>query len=140
MTQPSTKQDTGSESQRLDKWLWAARFYKTRTLAQKAITHNQILVNGQKANASRTLVVGLFVTVKSKEKTCIYEVKGINQQRRPYVEAKELYEETQESLAKNQALDKERASLNISNIAPKPDHRPDKKSRRKLRDIKRNLE
>ncbi len=125
---------------RLDKWLWAARFYKTRTLAQKAITHHQVLVNGQKANPSRGLTIGLLVTIKAKEKLSVYEVKGICQQRRPYIEAKELYEETQESQTRNQALEKEKASLNISNIAPKPDRRPDKKSRRKLRDMKRNLD
>ncbi|WP_438971946.1 RNA-binding S4 domain-containing protein [Methylophaga sp.] len=99
-----TKQDTGSESQRLDKWLWAARFYKTRSLAVEAINGGKVYLNGQRAKPSRTIRIDDKLTISKPPYEFEIIIAGLNLQRRPAVEAQTLYQETTESQEKRALL------------------------------------
>ena len=119
---------------RLDKWLWAARFYKTRSIAKQMIETGKVEYNGQRCKTSR--IVELGATIKLKQgfdnKTII--VKGISDQRRCYKEAVLLYEETEESIQQKK-LNEEQRKLNCF-FSPHPDEKPNKKQRRELLKIK----
>lgn len=114
---------------RLDKWLWAARFYKTRALARETIEGGKVHYNGQRSKPSKAVEVGAMITLRqgNEEKTVVIE--QIAQQRRGAAEAQALYSETAESIVKRerQALLRK---LNAHN--PSPERRPDKKQRRDL--------
>ncbi|PIT74491.1 RNA-binding S4 domain-containing protein [Limnohabitans sp. B9-3] len=88
------------DSLRIDKWLWAARFYKTRSLASDEVNKNRVQINGQDAKPSREVKVGHTVSMRQGpiEKTVV--VKAISAVRGPAPVAQLLYEETPESLAK----------------------------------------
>ncbi len=107
---------------RLDKWLWAARFYKTRAMAREMIEGGKVHYNVVELNATLTLRQG------NDERTVI--VKAITEQRRPASEAVALYEETAESVEKREKMAQAR-KLNALTM-PHPDRRPDKKERRDL--------
>lgn len=98
------KQDTSSESQRLDKWLWAARFYKTRSLAVEAINGGKVHLNNQRAKPSRTVRGEDKLTISKPPYEFEIIVQGLNLQRRPATEAQQLYQETTESQKKREAL------------------------------------
>lgn len=114
---------------RLDKWLWAARFYKTRALAREMVEGGKVHYNGQRSKPSKAVEVGAMITLRqgNEEKTVVIE--QIAQQRRGAAEAQALYSETSESIVKRerQALLRK---LNAHN--PSPERRPDKKQRRDL--------
>jgi len=127
-------------SVRLDKWLWAARFFKTRALAQKSIQLGQVLYDGQKVTPARQVHIGAVLTIPQGHEKAIVIVKDLSKQRRPFKEAQLLYEETKESLDQKEKNKKLRQESKYQQIIPKPDKRPDKKSRRKLRDLRRDGE
>ena len=79
---------------RLDKWLWAARFYKTRSLASDAVSGGKVKVNRQNAKPAREIKVGDLINLIAGEQKWEIEVKGLNEYRRPAPEARLLYEET----------------------------------------------
>lgn len=119
---------------RLDKWLWACRFYKTRTLAKNMIDGGKVHYNGQRCKASKLVEIGATIKLAQgyDEKTVL--VKGLAEKRLSAPLAQALYEETSDSLAIRQ----ERAELRKTNslFAPHPDTKPDKKMRRQLLLIK----
>ncbi len=119
---------------RLDKWLWACRFYKTRALAKDMIEGGKVHYNGQRCKASRTVEVGATVklTQGTDERTVL--VLGLSDKRLSAPLAQALYQETEESLQ----LKQERAELRKMNLlfAPHPETKPDKKMRRQLLLIK----
>ena len=120
-----------SDVLRLDKWLWAARLYKTRTLAAQAVTLGRISVNGQPAKSSRELHVGDRVTVQQRDYQQELVVLLLNGQRGSATIARALYAETPESLAARKQARQRRRS------APEPGAgaqagRPTKRDRRAL--------
>lgn len=119
---------------RLDKWLWAARFYKTRAFAREMIDGGKVHYNGQRSKPSKVVELNATLTLRqgNDERTVI--VKRITDQRRPATEAVELYEETAESIEKREKMAQAR-KLNALTM-PHPDRRPDKKERRDLMKFK----
>ncbi|EJK2100453.1 ribosome-associated heat shock protein Hsp15 [Vibrio cholerae] len=117
---------SSAEEVRLDKWLWAARFYKTRSLARNMVEGGKVHYNGQRAKPSKSVEIGAQITLRQghDEKTVIIE--KISDQRRGAPEAQQLYSETAESITKRERNDMMRQ------LNPSPDRRPDKKQRRDL--------
>jgi ribosome-associated heat shock protein Hsp15 len=124
------------EKLRIDKWLWAARFYKTRTLATEEIGKGRVEVNGQEVKPAREVKVGDTVSMRQGPVSRSVIVKGLSGMRGPAPVAQQLYEETAESLkAREQAAEQRR-------LAPEPAHsieqgRPTKRGRRELDDAQR---
>ena len=87
------------DSLRIDKWLWAARFYKTRSLACDEVTKHRVQINGQDVKPAREVKVGDTLTVRQGNITKTVQVKGISAARGPAPVAQQLYEETPESMA-----------------------------------------
>jgi len=111
---------------RIDKWLWAARFFKTRTLAAEAIAAGHVTVNGERAKAAKALRVGDSVVVRRPPFEHAVVVKAFSDRRGPAAEAAALYEETAESRARRAVLAAEMKAL----PSPRFKGRPTKKTRR----------
>ena len=115
---------------RIDKWLWAARFFKTRSLAKQAIEGGKIHCNGQRIKASKDITVGLTLTIRQDLDEKIVLVKALSDQRRGAPEAALLYEETEDSkLTREKCVAERKAGLASFIIS---DHRPNKKERRQI--------
>ena len=119
---------------RLDKWLWAARFYKTRALAREMIEGGKVHYNGQRSKPGKVVELNAVLTLRQGNDDRTVLIVGISEQRRPANEATALYEETQESIEKREkvALARKMNALTM----PHPDRRPDKKERRDLMKFK----
>lgn len=115
---------------RLDKWLWAARFYKTRSLAREMVEGGKVHYNGQRTKPSKLVEVGAILTLRQGSDQKTIKILAINEQRRPAQEAQLLYQETPESLDKREKIAEAR-KLNALTM-PHPDRKPDKKERRNL--------
>lgn len=115
---------------RLDKWLWAARFYKTRAIAKEMINGGKVHYNGQRAKSSRNAEIGAVLKIRQGYDDKEIVIKKLSQLRQSGAIARELYEETATSLAKR-AINAEQRRLNMLNN-PIPDQKPDKKQRRQL--------
>lgn len=115
---------------RLDKWLWVARFYKTRALAREMIEGGKVHYNGQRSKPGKIVELNATLTLRQGNDERTVVVRGVTDQRRPATEAVELYEETAESIEKREkmALARKMNALTM----PHPDRRPDKKERRDL--------
>lgn len=87
---------------RLDKWLWAARFFKTRSLAAEAIAGGKVHVNGQRVKASKEIKIGAQLSISKERYIWQITVLALSSQRKPAKEAVLLYEESLESIAKRQ--------------------------------------
>ena len=124
-----------SESLRLDKWLWAARFFKTRALAKTAIENGKIQYDGQRPKVSRTVTLGALIEIVQGWDTKEVEVLALSSQRGPAPEAQKLYQETELSLERRQAAAENRRLTGAATLAPI--QRPDKKSRRQIHRFKR---
>ena len=119
------------ERLRIDKWLWAARFYKTRSLAAEEIGKNRVQVNGDVAKASREVKVGDEVSFRHGVAARTVIVRGISGVRGPAPVAQQLYEETAESLAA-QAAAREQRRLGSEPALAIEQGRPTKRQRRDL--------
>ncbi|HRD93933.1 MAG TPA: RNA-binding S4 domain-containing protein [Accumulibacter sp.] len=116
---------------RIDKWLWTARFYKTRSLAAQAVAAGHVKLAGHTVKAARELRPGDELEIGVGDTVWKIVVRGLNAQRRPAVEAQRLYEETVESHQRRAAQQEARR------LAPAPGSdlrgRPTKKARRLIR-------
>ena len=119
---------------RLDKWLWAARFFKTRSLAADEIGKGRVSVNGQAAKASRELRVGDLVEFRQGSVTRVVMVAGVSDVRGPAPIAQGLYEETPESIAARERLaEQRRLEAQAFGAASRPGGaRPTKRDRRRM--------
>src|SRR5687767_10134452 len=115
---------------RLDKWLWAARFFKTRALAAEAVTGGKVNINGARAKPSRTIRPGDELTIRRSSYEWTVIVKGSSRLRGPAPQAQQLYEETEESKRKREAA---AAQLKLERPAESDSPgRPSKKDRRAM--------
>jgi len=116
---------------RTDKWLWAARFFKTRSLATKAVSGGHVHVNGQRIKPSRLLQVGDELHIRRGVTEFVVVVQELSDRRGPAPIARTLYLETEESIRQREKTAKQRRLENITE--PGPGRRPDKRDRRKIR-------
>lgn len=121
-------------SMRLDKWLWVARFFKTRQLAIEAINGGKVHVNGQRAKPGKEIGTGVRLTITKEPYAWDIEITGLKGQRRPASEALELYVETEASREKRIALVQERKEAREQGI--RPEGRPSKRDRRMIHRFK----
>ncbi len=123
---------------RIDKWLWAARFFKTRSLAADAVNGGKVHVNGQRCKPGKDIKVGDLVSVTKEQFTWQIEVTDLNKQRRPAKEASLLYQEEDVSVVKRQQqieVQKQQQAL----LAPSErERRPNKKQRRQIHRFKQD--
>ncbi len=127
-------EDENTPKLRVDKWLWMARFFKTRQLASKAVSAGKIRVNTQRVKPAFKVKPGDGLVITRGEYMWIVEVLDIPKRRGPAKEAQLLYEETEESIAGRQQVSDIRRAERISR--PREEVRPDKRQRRQLRTLK----
>ena len=127
----ATTESSPLTSQHIDKWLWCARFFKTRSLATQAIHGGHVKLNGYAVKPARDLRVGDLLDIAIGDVKWTIAVCGLNEQRRPASEAQQLYAETPESSARREA------AKDARKLAPSPGSdlrgRPTKKARRQIR-------
>jgi ribosome-associated heat shock protein Hsp15 len=119
-----------SNNVRLDKWLWAARFYKTRSLARDAVQSGKVQYNGQRSKPGKIVELGADIKIPQGFDLKDVVVQQVKEQRLGAPLAQLMYEETQAS-EKLRASNVEARKLSAFH-SPKPDHRPDKKQRRQI--------
>lgn len=122
----------GTAGVRIDVWLWAARFFKTRALAKDALGHGRVQVNGQRCKPSRLVRVGDEMEVRRGEERFQIEVLGLSDKRGPAPVAQCLYSESEDSVAAR-AVAREQQRLAHA-ATPRPAGKPDKRDRRKLKE------
>ncbi len=118
---------------RLDKWLWAARFFKTRSLAKQAIEGGKVQYDGAKSKVSKEVTIGAMLTIRAGWDEKIVEVLVLSDQRRGASEAQQLYQETPESITKREQHAAERKAAGTGFITK---GRPSKKDRRQIHRFK----
>ena len=116
---------------RLDQWLWAARFFRTRPLAKQAVETGKVEIDGQRAKASRAVRVGDRLDIARGEERFEIDVLALGTVRGPAPVAQALYAETDASAARREQLRRERAAMRDGYRAP--EQRPDKRARRLIR-------
>ena len=118
---------------RLDKWLWCARFFKTRGLAQKAIEKGHVSVNGQRPKASREIAVGDVLFIRQEHEAKTVSVCALSERRGSAAESRDWYNESEESRLLRESEKEKRKAEQLSQ--PQYGHRPDKRERRQLLDL-----
>lgn len=121
---------------RIDKWLWAARFFKTRSMAAQAVSGGKVHVNGARIKPARTVQPGDELRIKRGELEFVVIVLGVSDKRRPAREAQLLYEETEASVQQREEM-REQKRLEAVNRMYGPVKRPDKRDRRQIRKFTR---
>lgn len=118
---------------RLDKWLWAARFFKTRKLASEAINGGKVHVNSQRVKPAKSVVSGDELEITRGVDVFSIVILGLNDKRRPASEARLLYEESEESIEKREAAQELRKMVSGHSYSNK---KPGKRDRRMIRQFK----
>lgn len=121
----------GSEGVRIDKWLWAARFFKTRSLAAEAVSGGKVHLNGLRVKPARTVKPDDRLEITRGEEQFVVTVRALTESRVPAKVAVMLYDESEESIAKR-LLNREEKRFERSS-RPVPPSRPDKRARRDIR-------
>lgn len=119
---------------RLDKWLWAARFFKTRSLAKAAVEGGKVHLDGARVKVSREISVGDRLQIRQGWDEKVVEVTALSDQRRGAPEAMQLYQETPESIERREAEAAARKAA--GGMIDRPAQRPNKKQRRQIHRFK----
>lgn len=122
------------EKMRLDKWLWAARFFKTRQLAAEAVQGGKVHLNGQRTKPGKDVKIGSKLAISKGPYDWEIEIRVLPRQRRPASEAKDFYTESEQSHEKRQLLNERIRADRAAN--PVSDHRPNKRERRQIHRFK----
>lgn len=137
MTKANSRDVENSQSTRLDKWLWAARFYKTRAIAKQMIDGGKVFYNGQRSKSGKAVAIGDRITIRQgfEEKQVI--VVALADRRKDATFAQTLYRETTESIQTREknSLARKQGIL----LSPASDSKPDKKQRRQIRHLKERI-
>lgn len=120
----------GMTKLRLDKWLWAARFFKTRSLAKAAIEGGKVHLDGRRVKVSREITVGERLQIRQGWDERVVVVEALSDQRRGAPEAQRLYRETAESIARREQEAAARKAA--GGMIDRPAQRPTKKQRRQI--------
>lgn len=128
-----SRNEGGSSGVRLDRWLWAARIYKTRAIAKQSVEGGKVHSGGNRLKPGREVTVGMQLTVRQgwDERTLL--VTGLSETRRGAGEAALLYQETPESIAKREQIGEQRR---LHALLDQPLAKPDKKDRRLRQQLK----
>ena len=132
------QQSSDNKKIRLDKWLWAARFYKTRAIAKAAIEGGKVHYEGQRCKVSKTVDLNAELTIRQGFDEKVVTIKALSDQRRGAPEAQELYEETADSIKAR--MDQTELRRVMKHATAAPDHRPNKKERRQIHQFKHQNE
>lgn len=124
------------EKVRIDKWLWAARFFRTRSLAKEAIEGGKVHCDGVRVKVSKEVKPGMELTIRQGFDEKAIVVKQLSEVRGPAAVAQTLYEETAESIARREQLAANRQAQNLAH----PDHRPNKKERRQIHRFQQDIQ
>lgn len=122
---------------RLDKWLWAARFFKTRSLAKAAIEGGKVQIAGDRVKVSREVSVGTCLTIRQGYDEREVIVRALSDRRGGAPVAERLYEETEASVARRQ---REAEARKAAGVMARPAHRPDKHQRQRLIRLRKHLD
>lgn len=117
---------------RVDKWLWAARFFKTRSVAADAVTKNRVQVDGQRVKPSRTISPGCTLHIEKGPYEFEITVLALNDERRPAPEAQALYAESEASVERRRAVAARLRADREARLGLAGDGRPNKKQRRQI--------
>lgn len=129
-----TEHPSPTDKVRLDKWLWAARFFKTRSLAKQAIEGGKVHYNGARSKVSKDVETGARLTIRSGWDEKEVEIIALSDQRRGAAEAQLLYRETDNSIEKRALAAEHRKAFRGLGMAPQ--ERPNKKQRRQIHRFK----
>lgn len=129
----NSKTSSDLTSVRVDKWLWAARFYKTRQLATEAVAGGHVHLNGERVKAGRKIAVGDQLAISKAGMSWDIQIDGLLEKRVSAKLAQSLYTEDEASIAAREVAQEQRR-LNI--VQPAPRSKPDKRQRRKLSAMK----
>ena len=132
MKENTAKSESADDKCRLDKWLWAARFYKTRSIAADAVDSGKVRVDGDRAKTAKEVKIGMLISVRSKDFEIEVEVIGLSNIRRGAPEAALLYTETEQSKTK-----RENAKLTPEDDNGIRERGAGRPTKRQQRDIKR---
>jgi ribosome-associated heat shock protein Hsp15 len=128
-----TSANTETAKLRVDKWLWAARFFKTRSVAAQAIEGGKVKLNGQRVKPAKEVHAGDMLAIQAGDYEWVVTVRALSARRGPAEEARKLYEESAASQARRQA---QIAARSMQNEPAAQRHgRPTKRDRRRLRDF-----
>ena len=133
----SDKNTQSSSITRLDKWLWAARFYKTRAIAKQMIDGGKVFYNGQRTKSGKAVAIGDTIQVRQGYEEKEVTVIALADKRRDATFAQTLYQETESSIRAREknALARKQGML----LSPASDSKPDKKQRRQIRQLKERI-
>ncbi len=127
---------TAEGRHRLDRWLWFARFYKTRSLATAAIDGGKVHLNGERVKPAHRVVIGDRISVSLQGVVAEFDILGLPARRGPAPEAQSHYAETAASAERRERLSAQHRLANQSK--PRPDSRPGKRDRRLLMRLQRD--
>lgn len=124
-----------ARSVRLDKWLWAARFFKTRSLAKTAIENGRVRIAGQKLKAGKEIKTGMQLMIKHNQVEKTIDVLALSEHRGSASQAAKLYQETDSSFQNRAQLELDRKAA--FNSMPQTKSKPNKKQRRQIMQFSR---